>query len=468
MAASAALTTVINKSVEIAAKPFGEIVSRSYRLKENMEWIERQMRHFKSCLKDAELKQGNHEVKNLINDMRDLALDIEDILDDYLQEIESHEKKGLFQFVKFAACILCYVCAASDFVQEIEKIKSRAQEIEDTRQRCRINLDTDGGDLSRLTFLELRGRFERMPSTIRNLKKLVTLDIQQADFNCGLPTTIFRMKHLKYLILGHDKTFESNKCTNLNVRNEVYLPNVETLYGMPGTILKASSLKNLSNLRELLLYEINDQCINVISGKTPISEKLHDLELVFTQNFERLNLSRYDRLAKLILGAESAFPLIKLDIIEFPPNLIYVGLLLMEFTEDPMKVLKELRKLELLELMYCIYSQSITMDFSGENSFPELRVLKINGSFPELIVDQRGMPKLNKFVCNQKDLNVPERLREIMVVEDLRSLTTIQEVEFFICSVLTILGYITGIIYALYAIVFVDCDRFRDDCYQLA
>ncbi|CAI9783039.1 unnamed protein product [Fraxinus pennsylvanica] len=271
------------------------------------------------------------------------------------------------------------------------------------------------GDLSRLTFLMLRGRFERMPSTIRNLKKLVTLDILLAHFNCGLPRTIFRMKHLKHLLVGSGKTFESNKCTNLNVRNEVYLPNVETLFGMPVTILKASSLQNLSTLRELFLYEINDQCINVISGKTPISEKLHYLELLFTQKFERLNLSRYDRLASLTMEAGSDFPF-NLDTIEFPPNLISLELSFLKFTEDPMKVLKELRKLEFLQLSGCKYSQSITMDFSGENSFPELRVLLLYGLFPELIVDQRGMPKLNKFVCSQKGINVPERLREIMEV----------------------------------------------------
>ncbi|KAL6532771.1 hypothetical protein OROGR_013731 [Orobanche gracilis] len=41
-------------------------------------------------------------------------------------------------------------------------------------------------------------------------------------------------------------------------------------------------------------------------------------------------------------------------------------------------------------------------------------------------------------------------------------------VEFFICLVLTILGYIPGIIYALYAILFMDRDRFRGDYDQLA
>ncbi|CAI9783049.1 unnamed protein product [Fraxinus pennsylvanica] len=671
MAESAALTAVINQAVGISANLIVGTGSRLYRLKEDIEWIERRMRHFKSCLKDADSKQGgSHEVANLIIDMKDLALDIEDILDTYLLEIESHKGKGPFRFFKHAACILCYGGTTNTFSQKIEKIKSRAQEIEATRERCRINLDTDGGnadsevwnrrkeflvttesmvvgredkfqeleeklrssnseckmicvvgeagvercgglplaivvavgmlrqrrrnkhawnevldilstssenncskilslsyndlppdlrpfflyfglfhedeeiscdelvlawvsekliqfnvnqnpydivavklemlsdrnliqvstrnldgsvrscrihdllrifciemsnennffgthhnihtnsfsmlrrltiddtsqfsfsnsatpklrtlfcfcnsgegwslipneigDLSRLTFLKLSGRFERMPSTIRNLKKLVTLDIRRADFNCGLPRTIFRMKHLKHLLLGYGKMFESDKCTNLNVRNEVYLRNIEILHWVPGTILKASSLQKLSNLRELRLYEINDQHINVISGKAPISEKLQELRLEFTQRCS-ISLSNYGHLSKLFLTAEPNFPF-KLDTIEFPPNLIYLRLWFMKFTEDPMKVLKELTRLEILEVAGCIYSQSITLDFSGVNSFPELQVLAIEKSeIPELIVDQTGMPKLYKFVCNQKDLNVPERLREIMV-----------------------------------------------------
>lgn len=41
-------------------------------------------------------------------------------------------------------------------------------------------------------------------------------------------------------------------------------------------------------------------------------------------------------------------------------------------------------------------------------------------------------------------------------------------VEFFICLVLTILGYVPGIIYALYSIACLDPDRLRGDYYALA
>ncbi|CDP10252.1 unnamed protein product [Coffea canephora] len=39
-------------------------------------------------------------------------------------------------------------------------------------------------------------------------------------------------------------------------------------------------------------------------------------------------------------------------------------------------------------------------------------------------------------------------------------------VEFFICLVLTILGYVPGIIYALYAILFIDRDMSRGEYYE--
>ncbi|XP_027175762.1 UPF0057 membrane protein At2g24040-like [Coffea eugenioides] len=39
-------------------------------------------------------------------------------------------------------------------------------------------------------------------------------------------------------------------------------------------------------------------------------------------------------------------------------------------------------------------------------------------------------------------------------------------VEFFICLVLTMLGYVPGIIYALYAILFIDRDMSRGEYYE--
>ncbi|XP_022891035.1 putative disease resistance protein At1g50180 isoform X3 [Olea europaea var. sylvestris] len=135
---------VINQAVERRTNLI--VGSRFYRLKEDMERIERQMSYFKSCLKDAESKQGgSHEVANSIIDTRDLLLDFEDILDTYIQS-ESHKGKGPFRFVKHTARILCFGGITNTFSQKIEEIKRRAQEIKATRERYRIILDAYEGD----------------------------------------------------------------------------------------------------------------------------------------------------------------------------------------------------------------------------------------------------------------------------------------------------------------------------------
>lgn len=45
----------------------------------------------------------------------------------------------------------------------------------------------------------------------------------------------------------------------------------------------------------------------------------------------------------------------------------------------------------------------------------------------------------------------------------IRLIGSVLQVEFCICLLLTILGYVPGIIYALYAIVFVDRDEYFDE-----
>ncbi|CAA2984609.1 Apoptotic ATPase [Olea europaea subsp. europaea] len=147
MAELAVFTAVINKLVGISANLIFEAGSSLYNLEEDIKWIEGKMRHFKSCLKDAELKRdGSHEVANLINEMRDLACEIEDILDTYLPEIASHKGKRPFGLVKHAACILGYGATSCTFSLKIKKIKGRARDIEATREGCQVNTDGHGGN----------------------------------------------------------------------------------------------------------------------------------------------------------------------------------------------------------------------------------------------------------------------------------------------------------------------------------
>ncbi|KAL0404094.1 UNVERIFIED_CONTAM: ToMV resistance protein Tm-2(2) [Sesamum radiatum] len=96
MAAEAATISVINKAVEVGGNLIIKTGNRIYHLQENISWIEREMRTLQSYLKDAESKRSmSHEVANLIINIRDLAQDVEDILDTYLPKIESHNTEDL-------------------------------------------------------------------------------------------------------------------------------------------------------------------------------------------------------------------------------------------------------------------------------------------------------------------------------------------------------------------------------------
>ncbi|CAA2984608.1 Hypothetical predicted protein [Olea europaea subsp. europaea] len=238
------------------------------------------------------------------------------------------------------------------------------------------------------------------------------------------------MKYLKHLLMCDTCIFES-KIENSNVGDVVSLPNIETLEGLPGIFLEADSLEKLSNLRRLRISKISGEQILVMAGTARILEKLQELQLTsidmkkkkkdnedMDNEDMRLNMSHYDHLAKLHLQFLFSLQL-RLKKVEFPPNLIDLTISNTFFCKDPMKVLKKLPRLEILRLENCDYSLSITLDFSGANSFPVLQVLAIEQSamreFPELIVDQTGMPMLDKFICDNACLNVLERLRNIMV-----------------------------------------------------
>uniref|UniRef100_M1BUB5 Rpi-vnt1 n=1 Tax=Solanum tuberosum TaxID=4113 RepID=M1BUB5_SOLTU len=110
------LTAVINKSVEIAGNLLFQQGTRLYWLKEDIDWLQREMRHIRSYVDDAKAKEvgGDSRVKNLLKDIQQLAGDVEDLLDEFLPKIQQSNK-----FI----CCLKTVSFADEFAMEIEKIK---------------------------------------------------------------------------------------------------------------------------------------------------------------------------------------------------------------------------------------------------------------------------------------------------------------------------------------------------------
>ncbi|KAH0634419.1 hypothetical protein KY290_037836 [Solanum tuberosum] len=140
------LTAVINKSIEIAGNVLFQEGTRLYWLKEDIDWLQREMRHIRSYVDDAKAKEvgGDSRVKNLLKDIQQLAGDVEDLLDDFLPKTQHSNKcKGAICFLK-AACIPC-ASVADEFALEIEKIRRRVADIDRVRTTYNI-MDTSNNN----------------------------------------------------------------------------------------------------------------------------------------------------------------------------------------------------------------------------------------------------------------------------------------------------------------------------------
>ncbi|GFS41250.1 hypothetical protein Acr_00g0073290 [Actinidia rufa] len=129
------LQAVIKKAVEIASNLVIEEGSYFSRLKADINWIESEMRYIQAYLEDIDSRQaGDNRVATLMSDIRDLGLDVDDILDKYSIEIESAKRKGFFGRLRSASGIFGSIYNTHNFVAEIEGIKEKVNDINRRRQ----------------------------------------------------------------------------------------------------------------------------------------------------------------------------------------------------------------------------------------------------------------------------------------------------------------------------------------------
>ncbi|PIN19891.1 hypothetical protein CDL12_07422 [Handroanthus impetiginosus] len=517
--ADAVVSAVINKAVDIGATKIMEESSRLYWLREDVEWLKRQMRHMQGYLENAEAKKvTNPNVVNLIKDIRDLVRDVEDILEIYLPRIESHTSNCLLK--RISTCFVPYCWTSWMFSREIEKIKRRAKSIDEDRAYYDIkdisgaddvsNVDTRSttlhvddpiivgfeqdikalkskleehplvsvvgmaglgkttlakkvfrdmkkhfdcsasvsvsqkpnikdlvqgianqvglpkekqeenmkiGSLSRLNYLEIYSKSQvEIPSSIRDLKNLLTLDLRGCRYTVKLPVGIWKMEQLRHLLLD-DYEIDSSRMRLLckYQKVQVLLPNLQTL-SMIWHDLQPAWLLKLTNLRKLELRYVTPEIMDVLCGPEPISKKLEVLSLRYWGSSDcsmngRVSLAKYERLMKLSIRE------VKMQQLpELPPSLIKLTLQSTKLIEDPMKILKNLPKLKILHLHEFSYSGN-KMDCSGADSFPQLEILElwVLPLLKELIGgEQMGMPKLKQLLIRECPglVRIPERLQQ--------------------------------------------------------
>ncbi|XP_059289011.1 toMV resistance protein Tm-2(GCR236)-like [Lycium ferocissimum] len=285
------------------------------------------------------------------------------------------------------------------------------------------------GKLIHLSYLRLRGFSDTcLPSSISNLKYLLTLDVRGCD-SIRLPTCIWKMEQLRHLQIGALSLFvrscvgywgfeESNIVTK-HYPIEVNLPNIQTLETMDVCYWNPEWLCKVGpNIRRLAVSGASKETINVLNNQNnAIFEKLENLRLsndtTHDISSEIFTLSGCPNLLKVHLDvffSPSMLPSFE----HFPPNLIKLTLLKNRLTEDPLQTLNKLPKLKILKLDFDCYIGK-TMDCDGD--FCQLEVLRIRGldNLEELMMDGVGMPRLRKVMidrCEQLK-SIPESLQNL-------------------------------------------------------
>nr|GMD64713.1 disease resistance RPP8-like protein 3 isoform X1 [Ipomoea batatas] len=259
-------------------------------------------------------------------------------------------------------------------------------------------------NLIHLTYFRLRVSNLVIPSGIRNLKNLLTLNIR----GCGevsIHPSFWKMKQLRHVLVDMEnwryKGTNQDRSSIISSAS-VSLENLRTLEWVSIEIIQLAGVQSLSRLRRLGIYSHFGRKIEQLFSSMPPLENLEKLSLSFIYpanigGMLRLNLSGYHSLLKLrIKGCLFKLP----NVDAFPPNLVKLCLFYTKMDEDPMKILKRLPKLKFLKLIDGYGGLSV-MDFSGAGSFPQLQVLHIQFFYKlgELISDEElGMPNLKKVI----------------------------------------------------------------------
>ncbi|KAF7144328.1 hypothetical protein RHSIM_Rhsim05G0157200 [Rhododendron simsii] len=144
----AMLGIIAKKAGEIAVSQIIKESSRFSWVREDLLWIETEMRRIQSYLEDAEAKQFKTKgVSNFIREIQDLAYDVEDIIDTYFAKISLMSRTRWKRLLDFRNMRF-----AHGFVKEVEGIRKRVEDIKNSRQtfgidECSRSCEEDTWDL---------------------------------------------------------------------------------------------------------------------------------------------------------------------------------------------------------------------------------------------------------------------------------------------------------------------------------
>ncbi|KAA8529848.1 hypothetical protein F0562_034383 [Nyssa sinensis] len=137
------------------------------------------MRFLQSLLKDANaMHEQSHVATNLMSDIRDLAYDLEDIMDTYMPALATRERKGFFGWLKSSISIFCDY-STNDFVTEVKAIRRWVDEINSARNLLNVTQSVPGNKSNVGGFAWLATLMKEDDSSTLHFKCLVKVVVSQ-------------------------------------------------------------------------------------------------------------------------------------------------------------------------------------------------------------------------------------------------------------------------------------------------
>lgn len=277
------------------------------------------------------------------------------------------------------------------------------------------------GNLTYLRYLSLRGaRLLKLPSSISNLKYLLTLDLRVPYFIClFIPNVILKLKNLKHLYLP--PSYQSSGKLQLSSLSKLeILKNFNTEVSDYRDILKLTKLQKFAAILTLEIghlaaivtsLQMEHNHIRESSFRTRYDFQTERDISVLTQLVGLTHLHKLD-----LVGPINKLP----DHSHFAKSLKKLTLRSSKLSKDPMATLEKLPQLHSLNLRKNSFEgKEIRCSSQG---FPKLRILELQGlsSVEDWRVEEGAMPSL---YC----LKIEECMKLNMIPEGIRSIATLRE-----------------------------------------
>ncbi|EOY04297.1 Receptor like protein 43, putative [Theobroma cacao] len=248
--------------------------------------------------------------------------------------------------------------------------------------------------LQRLSLAENFFHYYKIPSAIRNLSKLTSLDLRFSSFSGEIPSEIFELSHLEYIDLSRNSLklqkqgfyILAEKLTKLS---ELYLSDVKISSRVPAV------LANLSSLAALILKNCS------LHSELPTG-------ILQLPNLKHLSLELNPDLAGYIPNIHGSYPLMELSLANT------------NFSGQLPESIGKLKSLQLLDINHCRFEGSIPTSIANVSQLTYLS-LSTNNFSPRPLSWLGKQTKLNFLDLIKTNLygNIPPSARNLTKISEL-------------------------------------------------